>query len=66
MWTGLLSLGLADGPTEVHKVQVAKAFLRNAKPSEGLFPAEHIPPRLAAAREKYADILDDVSLEAAE
>lgn len=58
MWMGLPSLALADGPTEVHKIQVAKAFTRNATPSAGLFPSEHIPTRLAAARAKYADILD--------
>lgn len=47
-WMGLPSLALADGPTEVHKVQVAKGLLRNAVPAEGLFPTEHIPTRLAA------------------
>jgi acyl-CoA dehydrogenase len=54
---GAESLALADGPTEVHKVQVAKAFLKNAKPQEGLFPSEHIPSKLAAARAKYAGVL---------
>src|SRR3546814_1818446 len=48
MWMGLPSLALADGPTEVHKVQVAKAHLKNATPAPGLFPSEHIPTRLAA------------------
>lgn len=67
MWMSLPSLALADGPTEVHKVQVAKAFTRNARPSTGLFPSEHIPDRLAAARARYADILDKLSArEAAE
>src|SRR5690606_41786489 len=28
MWMGLPALALADGPTEVHKIQVAKAYLR--------------------------------------
>lgn len=50
---GAESLALADGPTEVHKVQVAKAFLKNARPHDGLFPSEHIPTKLAAARAKY-------------
>jgi acyl-CoA dehydrogenase len=54
---GAESLALADGPTEEHKVQVAKAFLKNAKPQEGLFPSEHIPSKLAAARAKYAGVL---------
>ena len=67
MWMALPSLALADGPTEVHRVQVAKAFTRHAKPSAGLFPSEHIPDRLAAARAKYAHILDAApAFEAAE
>ena len=51
MWMGLPSLALADGPTEVHKAQVAKAYLKKAKPAPGLFPSEHIPSRLAAIRQ---------------
>jgi acyl-CoA dehydrogenase len=50
MWMGLPSLALADGPTEVHKVQVAKAYLKNATRAPGLFPTEHIPTRLEAIR----------------
>lgn len=67
MWEGLLSLGLADGPTEVHKAQVAKAFLKNAEPYEGLFPPEHIPARREAVLARYADILEEpLVIEAAE
>ena len=51
------SLALADGPTEVHKIQVAKAYLKKANPAPGLFPSEHIPPKLEAARRRYAEIL---------
>jgi acyl-CoA dehydrogenase len=66
MWMGLPSLALADGPTEVHKVQVAKALLKNAVPYDGLFPSEHIPTRLAAVRERYAAELAAEALVAAE
>jgi acyl-CoA dehydrogenase len=52
MWMGLPSLALADGPTEVHKAQVAKAYLKNARPAPGLFPSEHIPTRLAALQQQ--------------
>jgi acyl-CoA dehydrogenase len=41
----------------VHKVQVAKAILGTAKQAPGLFPSEHIPTKLAAARERYAKVL---------
>ena len=66
MWESLLSLGLADGPTEVHKVQVAKALLKTAQPYEGLFPPEHIPARLQAARARYDDMLEAPLVQAAE
>ena len=58
MLMGSTSMGLVDGPTEVHKVQVAKAFLGAARQSApGLFPSEHILTRKAAAQERYAQVL---------
>jgi acyl-CoA dehydrogenase len=51
-------MGIADGPTEVHKVTIARQVLKEYKPSEGLFPSAHLPPRVAAAREKFADLLE--------
>jgi len=58
MWLAGASLGLADGPTEVHKVTVARQVLRDYRPSEDLWPTEHIPKKVAAAREKYAEYLE--------
>ena len=52
------SMGLADGPTEVHKVTVARQLLREYKPSDDLWPTEHIPKKLDAARAKYAEYLE--------
>ncbi|MEX2294205.1 MAG: acyl-CoA dehydrogenase family protein, partial [Acidimicrobiales bacterium] len=52
-------MGLADGPTEVHKVTVARQVLRDHEPSDDLWPTQHLPRRLAAARAQYADYLDD-------
>jgi acyl-CoA dehydrogenase len=57
MWLGAAILAVADGPTEVHQVQVAKALLRDAKPAPGLFPSEHLPTKLGAARAKYGHLL---------
>ncbi len=51
-------MGLADGPTEVHKVTVARQILRDYKGTDGLFPTGHLPTRRAAARERYADVLE--------
>jgi acyl-CoA dehydrogenase len=56
---GSFVMGLADGPTEVHKVTVARQVLRDYKPVDGLWPSEHLPARLAAARAKYAAYLDN-------
>jgi len=54
MWQAGPTLGIADGPTEAHKDVVARLLLRDATPAKDpLFGSEHIPTRLAAAREKY-------------
>ena len=54
MWMGVPMLSVADGPTEVHQVQIANALMKNAAPAPGLFPSEHIPAKRAAARARYA------------
>ena len=59
MMNGAAVLGLADGPTEVHKMTVARQVLRDYQPSDDLWPTGHLPKRLAAAREKYAAYLED-------
>lgn len=51
-------MGLADGPTEVHKVTIARQVLRNYRPSPDLWPTTHLPKRLAAAKEKFAHVLE--------
>ncbi len=57
MWTIAPVMGIADGPTEVHKVTVARQVLKGYSPSPGLFPTMHLPGRIAAARERFADII---------
>jgi acyl-CoA dehydrogenase len=59
MVTGSFVMGIADGPTEVHKVTVARQVLRGYQPSDDLWPSEHLPKKLAAARAKYAAYLED-------
>jgi acyl-CoA dehydrogenase len=50
-------MSLADGPTEVHKVTVARQVLREHEATEDLFPEYHRPRLQAAAREKFGKVL---------
>ena len=58
MWMMAPMMGIADGPTEVHKVTIARQALKEYTPHEGLFPSEHLPTRLAKARERFAHLLE--------
>jgi acyl-CoA dehydrogenase len=51
-------MGLADGPTEVHKVTVARQVLKQYQPVDTLFPSGHIPTRREEARRKLAAVLE--------
>jgi acyl-CoA dehydrogenase len=58
MWQYVPEMGIVDGPTEVHKVQVAKDVLRDTKPSEGVWPSYFVPHTRAAAERKFAAYLN--------
>jgi acyl-CoA dehydrogenase len=58
MLLGSYVMGLADGPTEVHKVTVARQVLGEYTPTEDLFPDYHLPRRRDAALAKFADLID--------
>lgn len=58
-------IGLADGPTDVHKVTLAKQLLRGREHSKGLFPDYHVPARRAAALAKYGLSGDEPGLKVA-
>jgi acyl-CoA dehydrogenase len=50
---GHMSLAFADGPTDVHKSQLARAYLKKKPPGDPVFPSEHIPTRTAKALARY-------------
>jgi acyl-CoA dehydrogenase len=58
MWQYVPEMGIVDGPTEVHKVSVARDVLRDVRASEGVFPSYHTPTTRAAAQAKFASILN--------
>jgi acyl-CoA dehydrogenase len=60
MVTSSLVMGIADGPTEVHKVTLAKQVLKDYRPDNDLFPNYHIPRLKEAAEEKYAKELTEL------
>ncbi|MDX1735386.1 MAG: acyl-CoA dehydrogenase family protein [Halioglobus sp.] len=60
LWMMVPMMGVMDGPSEVHRVTVAKQVLRRHRPSrDPLWPDEWLPQKVAAAREKFAGHLDD-------
>jgi len=58
MLIGSYTMGLADGPTEVHKVTVARQILREYEAEGDLFPSYHLPRRYNEAVEQYGAMLD--------
>jgi acyl-CoA dehydrogenase len=51
-------MGIADGPTEVHKETLAKQLLRAYAPTNDLFPAYHLPKLREEALEKYGELIE--------
>src|SRR5438034_5729818 len=50
---GAAVMGIADGPTEVHKVTVARQVLRDYQGTDGMWPTEWIPGKLDAAKAQF-------------
>jgi acyl-CoA dehydrogenase len=62
MWTMAPVMGIADGPTEVHKVTVAREVLSGFSAAGDLFPTRHLPKLRAAAHEQFAEVMDEADL----
>jgi acyl-CoA dehydrogenase len=58
LWLTAPAMGIADGPTEVHKVTVARSVLKRYEPYDGLWPRDFLPDRVAEARAKIAARLE--------
>ena len=54
-------LALADGPTEVHKITVAREVLGGYRAADNPFPAYHLPRVQAEAEAKFAALLADLA-----
>jgi acyl-CoA dehydrogenase len=58
MVTSALVMGIADGPTEVHKLTVARQVLRGYQAADGMWPTEWIPGKMEAAKAKFAEYME--------
>ena len=54
MWSMAPVVSVVDGPTEVHKVTVAREVLKGYEASEGLWPSNHLPALREDAMRKLA------------
>ena len=52
-------MAVADGPTEVHKITLAKQLLRAYEPADPIWPSAHLPTRRRAALEAYATAVEN-------
>ncbi|MBM4266429.1 MAG: acyl-CoA dehydrogenase [Deltaproteobacteria bacterium] len=58
MWSAAPVMAIADGPTEVHKVTVARAIFKQYQPYEGLWPREFLPAKVEEAKRKLGDAIE--------
>jgi acyl-CoA dehydrogenase len=58
MLLGSVALGIADGPTEVHKVTLAREVLKDHQAAVGEWPSEHLPLRRADAINRFSSLLE--------
>jgi acyl-CoA dehydrogenase len=54
-------MGLADGPTEVHKITLAKQVLRDHRPTNDLFPSYSLLNARDRALDRYPELEDLVA-----
>lgn len=57
---GGVVLGLADGPTEAHKVNLARLLLKGYEAEDAEWPSEFLDNRIAEAHKKYGDRVERI------
>ena len=62
MYRAARAARIYDGPDEVHRQTVARRVLKGYVAHE--VPTEHIPTRRAEAQRRFADLLDDLTVDA--
>ena len=60
MWQSLPSMGIVDGPTEVHQVTIARQLLKEHEAAQGVWPSAWLPPRVEESRRRYAAAIESV------
>src|SRR2546423_2291595 len=58
MMVGAEVMGIADGPTEVHKLTIARQLLKDYQPVTGLWPSEHVPTKRDEAQARFAELVE--------
>ncbi len=57
-WMAAPVMALVDGPSEVHQVTVARSVLKGYTAAPGMWPTEHLPAKIEAARAKFAQYIE--------
>jgi acyl-CoA dehydrogenase len=61
MYRAARAARIYDGADEVHRQNVARRILRGYTPPPDEVPSEHVPTRRAAARERFAELLESAT-----
>ena len=57
---GGIALGLADGPTEAHTINLARQVLNGYEAEDPMWPSEFLANRIEKARQKYGHLVDRI------
>jgi acyl-CoA dehydrogenase len=55
LWQEVPTLGVLDGPSEVHQDLIARRVLKNYSAAPGNWPTQFLPELAVAAKQRYAD-----------